>query len=144
MNLKDLSLLLPSLSSKLLVILLVVYTQIVFFIFFINNNIFFYLNYSCKSFKMTYELNNDKKLMNLRGLGLLLSLLLSKSLLILLVICTQIVFFIFFINNNIFFYPNHNYMSLRITLLNNDENLINLGGLGLLLLLLLPKSASSR
>ena len=95
--------------------LLVIRTQIVSFIFSINDNILFWPNHSYKSFRMTYKLNNNKKLMNLAGLNLLLALFLSKSLVILLVVYTQILFFIFCINNNIFFYPNHSYKSFRIT-----------------------------
>ena len=109
MNLRGLGSLLPLLLSKSLVVSLVIYTQIVFFIFSINNDIFFYLNYSCKSFRMTDKLNNNEKLMNLEGLGLLLPLLSSKLLVVLLVVYTQIVSFIFFIKDNIFFYPNYNY-----------------------------------
>ena len=108
-NLGGLGLLLPLLSSKLLVVLLVIYTQIVYFIFFINNNIFFYPNHSCKSLRMTNKLNNDKKLMNLGGLGLLLPSFLSKLLVVSFMVYTQIISFIFFINDNIFFYPNYSY-----------------------------------
>ena len=85
MNLRGLGLLSLSLLSKSLIVLLVIHTQIVFFIFSINDNIFFYPNHSWKSLRMTYELNNNEKLMNLGGLSSLLLSLLSKLLVVSLV-----------------------------------------------------------
>ena len=87
---------------------------------------------------------NSEKLIFLESLGLLLPSLLSKLLVISLMVHTQIIFSIFSINDNISFYPNHSCKSHRMTKLNNDEKLMNLGGLGLLLLSLSPESAHSR
>ncbi len=83
-------------------------------------------------------------MMNLGGLGSLSLSLSSKSHIVSLVVYTQIVSFIFSINDDILFYSNHSCKSLSITSLNNDEKLMNLGGLGLLSLSLSPESAHSR
>ena len=82
--------------------------------------------------------------MNLGGLGLLLPSLLSKLFVVSLVIYTQIISFILSIDDIILFYPNHSYKSLKMTELNNDEKLMNLGGQDLLLLSLLPEFAHSK
>lgn len=103
-----------------------------FFIFFINDNISCNYKYNCKSLRITWLIDN-KKLINLNGLNLLLLLLLLGLLLV---------------NTSIYpFYQWQEYHFLfsiliwffklfRMIFLMNNKKLINLEDLNLLLLLI--------